>query len=385
MSRKAGARRKPAQYGFDYGLTANAAAMGSLDFNQNLIDAEVIAVAYGEDYSRELGAQVPVISLVARNEVPLRQAFEEFSYWAEATDGDAVDMTIVFLKSGAYRLCINPEVSALIKRALRYDAVMNTLAFQVTWIKHIDTTSEPLRQLREHLSKGVRPFLLRAACYGGIASPDSPPRPELIRPVSHRKEILKFDIRFIDEGSTNNLDWQRVALGKGKRKRSGKGKKSRKRRNRRENDPPPKAVVWWQREERLKTLFPVTLWRSRSRRDALELRAAAERSGLQSWQIDQALCNLVLSREAAGGKLHFLGWLKNDWPDKLLEILRERFEIADARGGGFKDLRPEDVIRQSMLDSKVLLREYGCKHIEEKLESIQRLLRTRALLTASSE
>ena len=170
--------RNPPGYGFDYGIGITAAAVGSMEFNKNLMDAEVVAVAYGSAFSRTLGIQVPTITLVGQNEVPLRKAFEEFAIWAKSTDGDAVDsvdrrrrgrLIIVFTKKGGYRLCINPEVAALYKRALQYDTVVNPLAFQVTWIKVINTVSQPLLDLREYLSAGtIRPFLLCAARYSEI-------------------------------------------------------------------------------------------------------------------------------------------------------------------------------------------------------------------------
>ena len=139
--RRRTAQRTPSGYGFDYGIGITVAAVGSMGFNQNLVDAEIVAVAYGLEYSEKLGRRVPVITLVGRNAEPLREAFEEFSGWAERTDADAIELTIVFQKDGGYRLCISPEVGALYKRALHYDTVVNPVALQVTWIKIIETTS----------------------------------------------------------------------------------------------------------------------------------------------------------------------------------------------------------------------------------------------------
>ena len=116
--RRRAAQRNRTEYGFDYGIGITTMAVGSLEFNKNLVGAEVVAVAYGLEYSQKLGMTVPSITLVGRNEEPLRKAFEEFSDWAEATDADAIELTIVFMKSGGYRLCISPETGALFKRTL---------------------------------------------------------------------------------------------------------------------------------------------------------------------------------------------------------------------------------------------------------------------------
>ena len=374
--RRGTAQRHLSEYGFDYGIGITSAAIGSLEFNKNLIDAEVVAVAYGIGYSQKLGIKVPAITLVGKNEEPLRKAFEEFSDWAESTDSDAIELTVVFMKDGGYRLCINSETNALYKRTLQYDTVVNPMAFQVTWIKVINTTSQPFIELREHLSAGIiRPFLLGASRYTGILQNDSQPIPELFDPISHRQELLKFDIRFVDEGSKHDLHWQRIALGSEYIERKPKA----------EDRKFPKSIVWYRRIESLKRLFPVTLWRSKSCERAKELRYSAEKRGLHEWQIDQAICNLVLSQQIAEGKLYFQGCSKSDWPDLLWKSLCNRFEIASVDEPEFEQLTVENVVYQAILDGKTLLRHYGIKRINNKLERIQYLLQKQSLINAPDE
>lgn len=356
-------------YGFDYGIGITATAIGSIEFNKNLVDAEIVAVAYGDDYSQELGLRVPAIILVGRNEEPLRKAFEEFSNWAERTDADAIEVTIVFREDGGYRFCINPEVGALYKRVLQYDTVVNRLALQLMWIKVIATTSQQLIELRELFSAGiVRPFLLRAAHYTGILQKDQPPIPELLKPIADREELLKFEINFVDEGSKDDSHWQRVGLG---------GEKEKRKRDRRM----PKSMVWTRRNEALKRLFPVTLWSSQSFEPCIELRRSAKEFGLQEWQIDQAICNLVLSREMASGKFHFQGCSKRDWPDQLWKTLCSRFEISGADQQGFAQLTVEDIVDQAILDARVLLRKYGVKRVSKKIKELLYMLEKHSLLS----
>ena len=347
-----------------------------MEFNKNLSDAEIVAIACGQDYSKMLRVSVPAITLVGRNEKPLRDAFEEFSDWAESTDADAIELTIVFKNDGGYRLCINPEINALYKRALQYDTVANPMAFQMIWIKVIDTTSQSLIDLSEHLSTGtIRPFLLRASHYAGISPKNIQYTPELIKPISHREELLKFEIRFVDEGSKDNLHWQRIALGDGNL----------------EHELPvegpiiPKSIVWNRRKESLKRLFPITLWKSRSCEKSTELRRNAETRGLREWQIDQAICNLVLSRQVANGNLYFQECSKSDWPDQLRESLCNRFEISGVDQQGFERLTVENVVRQAILDAKMLLKQYGMKRVPNKLERIQYLLQKHSLLSEPEE
>ena len=144
-----------------------------MEFNQNLVDAQVIAIAYGYTQSSAMRSPLPIITLVGRNEAPLKSAFEEFFSWSEQTDGDAVDLQILFRKDGSYDLCIGPEARALNDRALRYDEVFNPITLQTLWIKHIDTTSKPFRDLAEYLSGAIRPFILGAATYTGLVRESS--------------------------------------------------------------------------------------------------------------------------------------------------------------------------------------------------------------------
>lgn len=364
--------RQPTQWGFDYGLSVPAAALGSIDFNNNLRAADVIGVAYGIGYSIDLTQQVPTISLIARNEEPLGLAFDEFSRWAESSDGDAVDLTFVFLKSGAYKLCISLEPNALINRALRYDAVMSPISIQLYWIKHIDTTSQPLKDLRTHLARGVRPILFGGATYAGIAAPGKPPVPELIRPLKRGMDLLKFHVRFVDEGSDIDEQWQRIAVGP----RAGAGKREQR------SDPRrvPASVVTNNRVNRLATLFPVTLWRFRRRERFAAMRCAAEASGLLPWQVDQAFCNLIVSREIGGRKPHFEGIQKADWPTILIEHLQGRFEVADGMSEGETQITVDALMRQASLDAQDLLKAYGHNRAEKTLEATQNQLRTRGLL-----
>ena len=363
--------RNPPGYGFDYGIGITAAAVGSLEFNKNLMDAEVVAVAYGLDFSRTLGIQVPTITLVGQNEAPLRKAFEEFATWAKSTDGDAVELTIVFTKNGGYRLCINPEVGALYKRALQYDTVVNPLAFQVTWIKVINTVSQPLLDLREYLSAGtIRPFLLCAARYSGILLRDTGPLPELIEPIAHEDELLKFEIKFVDEGSADDLLWQRIAL----------VDESHERKTSVADSTVPPSFVWNRRKEAIKRLFPVTLWKSKSCQTATDLRRSAEGQGLREWQIDQAICNLTLSLELTGGSLYFRGISRKTLHDEIWEALRNRFEVAGSDQQHFEQCTAANIVRQTLLDAKALLRNYETQRTPNSLKRTQHFLQKHRLL-----
>ena len=351
-------------------MSWRAAAIGSIDFNQNLVQAKIIAAAYGMEYSPDIGRAVPSISLVGRNAAPLRKAFEEFSYWAEFSDADAVDVTLVFEKSGGYKFIISPNPEMLIKRLLEYDSISDRLAIQLSWIKPIDSTSEALKDLRSHLEKGIRPYILSAATYSGI-SLGSSPTPELIRSIPGIKQLLKFRIRFVDEGSESDKQWQGLASGE---------KKPRLQRDRTPLYVPSPRQIMKSRINRLKVLFPVTLWRGENTELLSATFTAARAAGLADWQIRQAFCNAVLSREITKGWPHFTGIKKKEWPDLLFSKLRERYEIADGRMELVPLISPDELVHQSVLDSGYLLKQLGLRKIPSTFDGIQNELSGRGFL-----
>jgi len=360
------------RWGFDYGLSSTVLSLSSFEFNENLNSADVIGVAYGLAFSTDLEIEVPTISLVARDEKSLRLAFEEFSQWAEYSDGDAIDLTIIFMKNGAYKLCVGPEHRALLKRTLQYDAVLSPIAMQISWVKHIDTTSQPLKELRAFLENGLRPVMFTAATYKGLALPGTTPVSDLLHTVNHNNELIKFNIRFIDEGSDVDNQWQEIILGSGKKKQRPKPRKA---------PPPPAELIWNERVNRIKTLFPVTLWRSKITEPLLVVRQTVEQAGLLPWQIDQALCNIIISREIGSGIVHFEGIDKKDWPGTLIEKLQSRFEISDGTWDGAHQITSDMLIQQAKLDAQVLLKAYGVTRIENSIKSTQYQLQKAGLLT----
>ncbi len=335
----------PREAGFDYGITPNVAALGSIDFNQKLRDAGIVGVSYGIDYSTDLNSSVPCLSLVGQREAPLKEAFSEFSNWASFSDADAVDVSVLLRKAGGYDLAISPEPRALIDRALRFDAVVTPLSIQIAWIKRLDTVSEPLLQLRAHLAKGIKPFLLSAGIYTG---PMSGPgmSPQHIKPISGLPQLLKFRIKFADEGKDTATPWGSAS----------KGPKSMK--DIRRHDPrealPPKSRLNKLRADRLKALFPVTLWRFRSQRTHTD---DLRHMGLRDWQIHQAICNLIVSRELFSS-FHFPLVDAKDWPMTIVNHLQKRFEIADGESTLLRELPTDAIVYQVLLDSRVLLATY---------------------------
>ena len=80
--------------------------------------------------------------------------------------------------------------------------------------------------------------------------------PDLVKPVRGVRDLLKFSARFVDEGSEQEKDWQRIA-------RLAKDRKGRPKRPKKKPELPDAKSVFTCRTNRLKTLFPLTLWRGK--------------------------------------------------------------------------------------------------------------------------
>jgi hypothetical protein len=362
-------------WGFDYGISARAAAIGSPGFSQELTEANVIAVAYGSIYADEVHAVIPFLSLVGRNESPLQEAFKEFNAWADASDGDAVDVTIVFHKSSGYTIIIGPDTQKLVDRTLTHDAVFQPISFQVCWAKPIDTVSEPLKELRTFLDVGIRPFKLSAATYSGLTSPGAAML-DLVRPVRGVRDLLKFSIRFVDEGAEQDKGWQSIA-------RLTRNRKKRARQVKEKPAFPDPQDAFTSRANRLKTIFPVTLWRAETCTNFQSIIEELGKQGIRPWQVRQALCNVLLSREI--GTLHFLGISERDWPNVLTERLRRRYEFATGEIHPIKNITIEEIVQQVRFDVIYLLTGYGVKDPPSDLASGQKQLNRLRLLDEPSE
>lgn len=367
-SKKTHSYSRPPEWGFDFGVSARAAAVGSLTFERNLRAAEIVGVSYGAQYSRDYQLMLPAISIIGRNEQPLREAFEEFGAWADASNGDAVDVGFLFKRTGGYRLAVGPNITDLADRAFGYDAVFNHISFMVTWIKPIDTTSPALMDLRKNLQGTLRPVLFSGAVYTGLGP--STVSTDSMKSIDRLREIIKFDMRFVDEGSEADIQWQRAVLLDERARKSPSEMPL----------PEPKSLAKT-RSERLRTLFPVTLWRSHTLPAAVALREAARTTGLKEWQIDQALCNLIASTAICAGRYHFTCITKTKWPSRYTDWLRSSFERATGNAAQFQPIPVQAVIRQATLDAAVLLSMYHRPSVNQPFEQMQKSLHEVGLLS----
>jgi hypothetical protein len=359
--------------GFDYGCLALAAAVATFEFPGHLSAASVNGVAYGGAWSEAVNQTVPTISLVAQNGSELLKAFEAFNAWSGMTDPDSVELTFVFRNTGGYVLAISPEYSRLERRCLGFDRTHRAMAFAPTWFKPIDSVHPLLRRFRQHCTAPIAPFLFDGVTHAGsrdlLTTSPTPP----VLPIPGVKPLLKFEVTFIDEADVtpNSIGW--LALRVGSEPRTNLPKST---------EGPPKPDPADLAKQRVKTLahhFPVTLERVRRHPSVPLLFRELTQIGVKSWQLEQALCNLVLSAEIGRGP-HYSGLSTRKFESGIIKALRSRYELAD--GGSTPTFTAEEVRTQILADANALLRFLG-HETSPDLTGVQAALRSASALDAT--
>jgi hypothetical protein len=351
--RKKAERRRPQvrsqaasdSQGFDYGAGLGASLLGDVEFPSLLSRANVRAVAYGEEYDPEFKAQLPLVTLVGESSEHLALAFKHFSAWAEASDGDAIDLSWVFLRHGGYLLGLAPEAGRLQERCLGFHRnVAVRIATAPLWIKPIDTCGPQTLAFRRYCQVLGSPFLFGATqcSLPRHALPDATHHD--FRPVEGVRPIRKLSATFVDEDAVEDgtLPWLALRLHRRSKRLS------------REAPPFDPKTYFRDRRMILSAHFPVTLERVRA--------LVAERSDLAElfeefapWQVEQAVCNVLLSSAIFDGRPHYPGVSPATLPDVIGKALAHRIEQADGAPSRVRDLPTQVIRRQIELDSLVLL------------------------------
>ena len=362
-------RRRRAN-GFDYAGLPRVAAISSPEFPSHLHSARVDGVAYGVVWSTVLNENIPCISLVAQDGDALTKAFEELNAWSRLTDPDSVELTFVFLRDGGYVLGITPEHSRLTRRCLGFRRAHQVLVLTAMWFKRMDSIHPALHEFREYSSRSVAPFSFGGCTYVGPRSALTPTSPPDTVPISSAP-LLKFEVTFVeeDDAEPNSIGW--VAI------------HAQSEQNTRPQTRPPKLEREEQARTRRRALachFPVTLERLYRRGDVSALMRHFAATDVRPWQIEQALCNLVLSHETGNGP-HFENIDARNVIDHVTQAMECRLEIAD--GGTIPQFTVNQVQAQIIADGNALLR-YLKKKRRPNLSAVLGALASASLLDAEA-
>lgn len=364
--------------GYDFGCETLTMVVGSPDFMRALSDADVFACSYGFAYTSELQSHVPHMGLVGSKPEKLTEAFREFRRWKEASQTDPVELHFVFLEDGSYLLGVSPRFEALRRAFGHLDLVSDAVVVSGTWIKKLDTSSSA-KQFREVFTGHViTPFL-----FGGCVHPPTNSAGDcklnLVRPIEEAP-ILLFRASFIDERDAEKDRHARMMMTATRPERTSSGT------NKKDQYGPPSARksqrdYFRNREICLTRHFPVTLVRLRRLGFCTEIFEQLKTEGIRKWQIEQAMCNLLLSRSLCSGVLFYEPLNSRDLQNLVIEGLRNRIEEADY-DCSLNSLPLERVRQQVMLDADYLLTSVGLVPKRADLTLLQRLLHRRGLLDA---
>jgi hypothetical protein len=330
--------------GIDYSVAPVAAGMTDPSFVENLRNADVQAIAYGELNDSKLG-RVPMVSLVVGSPPHAVKAFAEFHRWEHVTSGDAVRLMWRF-RSGSYDLMVGPELEDMMFRCMGFERFRTPLVFGTYYCKRLDQVGQLTWHFRDYCMSWHSPFF-----FGALARDSTGDFAPVVEP------LLKFKASMVD---VRDDDGPETSFAEGVFVRDSPSF---------DLNPETRAGT---RARAMRVHFPVTLERLR-RRDRRGLPAV-----LRDWQVEQAAANLVLSADLCGGEPHFLSLPHADLVENLTAAVSRRLEVADGRPLPLS-LTDEAISDQALLDGNALLRSLGLP-VAKDLTDLADKLASRGLL-----
>jgi len=326
---------RPIERGFDFGDRKHIIAVADIQFQQALIDAQIVACGYGYHQPTGFPGPIPAITLVATHEEPLKRAFEEFKRWGCEDDGDVIDMNIVLKKDGTYEMWIAPEADRTMFRLVRQADLYQPLMVHTWWIKTFDSTHPMLRELKGYTDTALHPISIWAGM------PPKNHNPANIQPIEGLPKLIKFDLQIVDEDSVTG-DPKFFFRNKGRKRPRGL--------------PSPKLTpedLCLGRKKILDLAFPVS--RERIRRSGLvdQVRTLPMFEGVSETQVVQAVINLILSNELIRGDRHYTR-AGEDLPSEIWKHVEQRLEMANGESM-LPDHTHSVVSRQIELDVRYAL------------------------------
>lgn len=360
-----------ADKGFDFGIEATFLNVPAFEWANDITRSGVAGCAYGEQFVPELGTKIPSISLIVRDGVLFKKAFSQFEEWIAGSDDDAVDVTIVFLRSGGYLLGISREIER--QHALSpTPAFFDRIEMVQSWIKTMDSTHPAIRTLQQYHRGFIAPIAIDAV----LLPPTGLPRPgQLMRPVPGTRPLVKFHYSFVEEDDEAMQPAAEAILSVHRGRDAPPSRTMGARRR------PARQPSQWlaKRADVFAQMFPVTLFRARRTGLLDRVRRHHQSQGVVTWQVEQAICNLVTSRQVGSSGLHYNGLRRDELLDRVGRLAANYMEIADG-SDSLSEITDEAVSHQLFLDASFLVKHLGETPRDNSLSSRQSILRRRGYL-----
>lgn len=327
--------------GFELGLLPRVMAFAGDEFNQSFIDAQVVGCSYSLVSVADFPSRVPELALIASKPDRIIDAFNWFKKWGSDEDGDVVGLAIRFNSDGSYDLGIGPNT---VRHSLSHSNnwYFHDLAYMgISWVKHMDSTQEILRDIAKYADGPFAPFYLSVCQLNG----NSPPTRSSLSPIEEVTPILKYEISVVREGDgkyfPNMMGGEEVVVG---------------------NTPDPDKSrspesVASNRKTVLKNMFPITV-ANILKSELLQLvRSEFAGVALSNDQILQAAINCIVSQELCDDSLHYREFGDQEM-ESVWEYLFQRIEVP---GEVLQKNIPRsaDVAVQLQLDVRSVMRQRG--------------------------
>jgi hypothetical protein len=355
--------------GFDFGTPVYNLQLSDPTWVKSLTEANVLGCSYGRDFIPELG-HIPEISLIVKNESAIKSVFETFQRWSQGSDDDAVSVNILFLNSGGYLLGISPEPDRQAART-PVPAFIDRVHVGQTWIKEMDTTHQGVREFQKYHERLIAPIALSTAIL-----PDRPltrQSPSDLNVVAGLRPLIKFDYSFANENDRQKTPIAEIMLELHRTRNKPFDRRP-------PPGPPPLTPEQCASKRRkvLHEMFSLSLFRARLS-ESVDSARAKLKGVVAGWQIDQAVCNLVLSKHLASHGSHYQGIPKGKLRDRIAKAAHTYSEVANGTDV-FASISAEDVEKQVLLDADYLVRLLGETPKDRSLGARQSILRRRGYL-----
>ena len=271
-------------FGYDYGLPERMMTLADFEYPRLMGEAECVGFAYGMTPETEQFGNVPFACLICKKIAFVAKAFEHFKKWIKGSGGnsEALQVSLIRLKTDGYKMCIYPNQDLLIKRCVPY--------WLYDDIEPISLISNYVKGFDGH---GTYDFLKQLAktdsilfCYGDVRTG----MPEF------KDGILLSNMKFMsqDEVSRNSMEISAVRDPNLAKKEIAKPLK------RKITSIEDVIKIKKRRTRRLKSHFPITLEYLKINPGFLKTADILRKEGYVDWQIRQAACNVVFSMNLTG-------------------------------------------------------------------------------------
>jgi hypothetical protein len=200
-----------------------------------------------------------------------------------------------------------------------------------------------------------------------------------MQPISGLRPILKFQCEVVKARQVPVGPTAAMALQHLRRSRSpAKFRNVETAQSERELKP---ANIAARRVRILETHFPVTIERFRLFGLSPAVQPTIDQGLMADWQVEQAICNLVLSRQLTNGAIHYQDpSLANELDRKIARALISRFEDLDGDHKALHAVTLEQIVAQVRLDASALLQRFDGTVPSADLPKLQKMLEKRGLL-----